>query len=516
MSIESGTRFKTAEADVIVVGGGGSGLAAAVEAASLGRSVILLEKAPALGGSTAWSVGSISATNTPQQIAAGILDSPADHLEDLYRFNAPLKLPENEALSRMLVENVPETLRWLMSMGVEFYGPMKELPHRKPRMHVVLPNSRAYIYHLGRRARDTGVDIRTSMRATAFVMEGGRVVGVRCAGPDGEREFRARGGVVVTSGCYSGSAERRARHFGAHMEAVPPVNIYNTGDGHDMIEAIGGRVINPHLYLAGLRFKPPPRRWLHDLPPHPIVTRTMRFMLEKLPGALVRPFVMGFLTTFLVPSPNMLKAGAVLVNRDGERFGDELHEPGPRVSQQPDKHSYIVMDARIAARFTGWPNYVSTAPGFAYASIDDYRRNRKDIFHEAATLGQLAARLGMPADALERTVADTNAQRVQSGDPRPTLEQGPYVAMGPVVYMINFADGGIAVSNDLEVLGQDGQPIPGLYAAGLTGLGGVLLEGHGHHLAWVFTTGRLAARRAAWNVTTQDIPEAAGAVPAAH
>ena len=70
-----------------------------------GRSVILLEKAPALGGSTAWSVGSISATNTPQQIAAGILESPADHLEDLYRFNAPLKLPENEALSRMLVEN---------------------------------------------------------------------------------------------------------------------------------------------------------------------------------------------------------------------------------------------------------------------------------------------------------------------------------------------------------------------------------------------------------------------------
>ena len=55
--------------DVIVVGGGGSGLAAAIEAASVGRRVILLEKAPKLGGTTAWSIGSISASATPHQIA---------------------------------------------------------------------------------------------------------------------------------------------------------------------------------------------------------------------------------------------------------------------------------------------------------------------------------------------------------------------------------------------------------------------------------------------------------------
>ncbi|MBK7473048.1 MAG: FAD-dependent oxidoreductase [Betaproteobacteria bacterium] len=197
-------------ADVVVIGGGGSGLAAAIEAASLGRSVVLVEKAARLGGSTALSVGSITATNTPQQLRQGILDSPQAHFEDLQKFNQGVGLADNAKLSRLLVDNVPETVRWLMSMGVEFHGPMNELPHRKPRMHVVLPNSRAYIFHLGRRARALGVDIRTSVRASAFIVADGRVTGIRCQTPDGPLEIHARGGVVLCSGDYSASEDKRA------------------------------------------------------------------------------------------------------------------------------------------------------------------------------------------------------------------------------------------------------------------------------------------------------------------
>lgn len=506
---------KQLSADVVVIGGGGSGLAAAIEAATLGRSVVLVEKAPQLGGSTAWSVGSISANNTPQQVRRGILDSPQAHFEDLQKFNAVTGLPDNASLSRLLVENVHETVRWLMSMGVEFYGPMNELPHRKPRMHVVLPNSRAYIYHLSRRARALGVDIRTSARASRFVLSDGRVIGLRCETPEGELEVRARGGVVLCSGDYSGSRERRARLLGPHMAAVNPVNVFNTGDGQDMVEEVGGQVINPHLHLAGIRFQPPPPRWIHNLPPNRFVTRCMRLMLENLPGAIVRPFIMNFLTTFLVPSSRMLEAGAILVNRKGERFGDECNAPGPRIAQQPDQVAYLLFDAKLAGRFTGWPNYVSTAPGFAYASVDDYRRNRKDIFFEAATLPELAAKMGVPAEGLARTAADYNASLGRAPGKRMTLDQGPFVAMGPVLYLINFTDGGVAVSDELQVLGHEGEPIPGLYAAGFSGMGGILLEGHGHHLAWAFTSGRLAGRKAAHNVVTADLPEAVRSAAAA-
>lgn len=504
--------IKQATADVVVIGGGGSGLAAAIEAASIGRSVILIEKAAQLGGSTAWSVGSITATNTPHQLRRGILDSPQEHFEDLQKFNKGVGLPDNEKLSRLLVDNVPETVRWLMSMGVEFSGPMNELPHRKPRMHVVLPNSRAYIFHLARRARALGVDIRTSVRASSFIMSEGRVVGVRCETPNGEQEIRARGGVVLCSGDYSGSPDKRERYLGAHMASVAPINIYNTGDGHDMVEEVGGKVLNRELYLAGIRFQAPPRKWMHNLPPNRLLTRFMRVMLETFPGA-IRPFIMSFLTTILVPSGKILQSGAMLVNRNGERFGDELDSPGPRIAQQPGQVAYIVFDAKLAAKFSGWPNYVSTAPGFAYASVADYRRNRKDIFHEADSIAGLARRIGVPADALARTVSDYNASLGQGPGDRMTADQGPYIALGPVRYLINFTDGGVAVSDELQVLGKDGKPLPGLYAAGFSGMGGVLLEGHGHHLGWAFTSGRLAGRKAAYNVVTADIQEATSSQP---
>ncbi len=129
--------------DVLVVGGGGAGLAAAIEAADNDAHVILLEKNPELGGTTAWSIGSFTATQTTQQIAQGIEDSPDEHFADMPKFSGPLADRDNPALRRLFVDNATETLRWLEALGVEFFGPMPEPPHTKPRMHNVLPNSKA-------------------------------------------------------------------------------------------------------------------------------------------------------------------------------------------------------------------------------------------------------------------------------------------------------------------------------------------------------------------------------------
>jgi fumarate reductase flavoprotein subunit len=66
-----------------------------------------------------------------------------------------------------------------------------------------------------------------------------------------------------------------------------------------------------------------------------------------------------------------------------------------------------------------------------------------------------------------------------------------------VISWIVFSDGGLKVDLNHRVIHRDGHPIPGLYAAGSAGQGGVILEGHGHHLGWAFTSGRLAGRNAA-------------------
>ena len=72
---------------------------------------------------------------------------------------------DNPGLRRLFVKNASDTLRWLMSMGVEIFGPMPEPPHTKPRMHNVWPNSRACIKFLSKHAMRIGVDIRCGVRA---------------------------------------------------------------------------------------------------------------------------------------------------------------------------------------------------------------------------------------------------------------------------------------------------------------------------------------------------------------
>ena len=136
---------------------------------------------------------------------------------------------------------------------------------------------------------------------------------------------------------------------------------------------------------------------------------------------------------------------------------------------------------------------VAVAAGFgvAYAYIDDYRRNRPDAFKSAVSLDKLANKLSISAAALNATV---DAYNTKSKKP---LGHGPYVALGPVRAMFVHAEGGLAVDHDQRVLGESDRLIPGLYAAGSTGQGGLLLKGHGHHLGWAFSSGRRAGRNAA-------------------
>ena len=491
------------QTDVIVVGGGGTGVAAAIgarSARSRGARVVLLEKNEKLGGTTARSIGSISATQTPDQKRLGIVDTPQAHFEDMGLFSKRhADRPDNDELARILCEHVPESVRLLEEWGAVFMGPMDESPHRQPRMHQIMPNSAAYIFHAEKHARKIGVEIITGARARKLLTVNGEVVGVEYERDGNAQILEAARGVILASGDYAADAGFKAQFVSEAVAATEAVNPTNTGDGHRMALELGARIINPDMYGGGMRFvRPATPAWQSRLPPSAWLMRLCNAVMRHAPQSLVRHFIMSFMTTVMVPERKLFQQGGILINARGERFADENQRMVFELALQPEGSGYILLDAVTAKKFTQWPNYVSTAPGVAFAYIQDYARTRPDLVRRGNTLDDVARVLGMDASGLKDSIATYNAGGGPPGrGERPPVGDGPYVILGPVKNYINYTDGGLAINSGLQVLGKHDVPIPRLYAAGATGQGGLLLKGHGNHIGWGFTSGRLAGQYAA-------------------
>ena len=483
-------------ADLAIVGGGGSGLAAALEAARRGLKVVVLEKAARLGGTTALSVGSIMAAGTSAQIRAGVKDSPQAHAEDLDRICTAMGVDDDPALRRILTENVAETIAFLRSVGLNFLGPLPQPPHTAPRLHQVMPTSPAYIFQLSRHCRRLGVDVRLAARATRLLSKDGRVLGVEAQTGDRKLVVSAPA-VIIASGDIGGNAAMMHAHMKNWVDGIEVYNPNNTGDGHALAAEAGAKIVSRKdlgaEHAAHLRFVRPKPMLLQRIPAYAPLTRAMLFANNTLPKPLIRPLLMKFLITTLGPDRGVYEQGAILVNKFGERFADELDNPNLFVAKQPDGIAYIVFDHRFAQRFSRWPHFISTAPGVAFAYVDDYRAARPDLFHVGQSVSHLAARVGFSDQRLKIAIAGANAGRPDEAK----LAMPPFYALGPIKLWVMVAPVGLAVSHRFEVLNEAGRPIPGLYAAGNAGQAGFTVTGHGHGLGWAFTSGRLAARSAA-------------------
>jgi succinate dehydrogenase/fumarate reductase flavoprotein subunit len=483
--------------DLAIVGGGGSGLAAAVEAARRGLKAVVLEKAAALGGTTALSVGSIMAAGTPAQVRAGVKDSPQAHANDLDRIRTAMGVDDDPELRRVLTENVAETIAFLQSLGLNFLGPLPQPPHTAPRLHQVMPTSPAYIFQLGRHCRRLGVDVRLAAPATRLLTRDARVVGVEARTGDQKIRVNARAGVILASGDIGANSAMMHAHMKNWVDGIEVYNPNNTGDGHALAAEVGAKIVSRKdlsaEHAAHLRFVRPKPMLLQRMPAYAPLTRAMVFAMDRLPKRLIRPLLMKFLITTLGPDRGVYEHGAILVNKYGERFADELDNPNLFVPKQPDGVAYIVFDHRFAQKFSRWPHFISTAPGVAFAFVDDYRLARPDLFHIGQSLSHLAARVGFSDQRLKIAIAAANAGRPDEAK----LAMPPFYALGPIKLWVMVAPIGLAVNSRFEVLTDAGRPIPGLYAAGNAGQAGFTVTGHGHGLGWAFTSGRLAARSAA-------------------
>ena len=492
--------------DVIVVGAGGSGLAAACSAAQRGARVLVLEKRPQPGGTTGIAVGSFTAAGTSLQRAANVDDNVRDHVVDAGKFAPPdVEARNNHELRKFFLHEAAATFDWLHGIGLSFVGPSREPPNRAPRMHNVVPGAKAYIAALQLALQRAGGELLCGAEVRSLARNGMRVAGVVVDWRGKKQPITAKLGVILAGGDYANNPDLIARYKGERFRAIEGINPFATGEGHLLAEQAGARLLNMDVtYGPELRFVPSSKRPFQQwLPAGGTAAKAMGAIARRLPAAVMRAMIKRLLVTWQHPENALFDDGAILINRDGRRFVDETDWPEREiaVARQPGKIAYILLDGRLAQRYSAWPHFISTAPDIAYAYVDDYLRLRADVAARRDQLGRLAERRSISSAALESTVAAYNracaGEKLDGGIAPPRacpLLQSPWVLLGPVKAYFTTTEGGAAINQKMQALDEQGAVIPGLYAVGQNGLGGMILWGHGLHIAWAMTSGRLAGQ----------------------
>ena len=488
--------------DVIVIGAGGSGLAAACSAAEAGGKVLVLERMPQPGGTTGIAIGAFTAARTTMQQAAGIEDSVDDHAEDAGLFAPPeIEQRNNEPLRHFFLSEAAKTWEWLTSLGLSFVGPSPEPPNRVPRMHNVVPGAKAYVATLQIALQHHGGRLICDATVERLNRQKGRVTGVTARVNGQLVSFAARKGVILAAGDYANNGEMLARFKGERFREIEGINPHASGHGHELASQAGAALVNMDVtYGPELRFIPnssqPFRQWL---PSSGWKARLFGRLAQWTPKWLMRRMIKQLLVTWQHPEDSLFEDGAILINEHGHRFVNERNWPEREiaVARQPDKIAYILLDGRLVNRYAKWPHFISTAPDIAYAYVADYLRLRADVARKAETLEAFAEAL--PLTELRQTIQNFNdyveGQRKDEfgrTNDQTTLHSGPWVLLGPVKAYFTTTEGGAMIDHRMRVLNESGQTIPGLFAVGQNGLGGQILFGHGLHIAWAITSGRLA------------------------
>lgn len=440
--------------DVIVVGAGPGGMSAAVAAADQGASVLVLEALDEIGGNAVWSTGYLAFCRIDMQDALGLVDSEdqfmRDALAEVERQREHYGVIWDEALTRLYAERSASVYRFLRSHDVSFERFIdRPLQHGVPRMAKLDdPFDLRRAYLQAFAARDISVHYET--RAQQLLMEGGRVSGLLATDRNGATlSYVARSGVVLATGGYQASSRVRRRYQPEHLAATPYLGVATCrGDGHLMGQSVGGDLINMTMV-------------------QPLVIVASAFVEE-----------------------------AIAVNLAGERFHDEAGPYDDRV------HALLAQEQRSAF-------YVFDET--TRRSTEHLIEQMPEAYVSAATLAELAARIGCPAAALEETVQSWNAMlkagatqdavfnRVVMPADRRGIKDGPFHATR-MVLGVNFPAGGFRTTLKMAVVGVFGKPVAGLYAAGDT-VGGVnpCLGLGGIHISAAMTLGFVAGEAAARN-----------------
>lgn len=449
--------------DVLVVGAGGAGMAAAVTAHQNGAEVLIIEKMGKVGGNTMISGTAYNAADPIRQPAQGIEDSPEKHYEQTLSGGDNLGNPE---LVKVLTDNAYAGIEWLESLGMQFKDTVfTVLGGLWPRAHKpVLPLGtgyfeQAYMPYLN----ENNVEVMLETRATELIVEEGKVVGVIAEGSKGNKvTIRTNNGVVLATGGFGANVEMRQEYdgiWGSLDESIGTTNHPGaTGDGVVMAEAIGAELVGMDK--------------IQLLPMGDPETGSLNGNIEQ--GVEDRIFI----------------------NKEGNRFVDEGERRDVMTKalfEQTDDFMWIVVDQHSYPTGDTINNFNE--------SIDDLVAAGRA--YKADTLEELAEMMGVDKDNFINAVNKFN-EAVDGAEDEfgrtlfaNKIDTAPFYAAArkPTVH---HTMGGVKINTNAEVINTDGEVITGLFAAGEVtgGIHGSNRLG-GNALADITVFGRIAGENAA-------------------
>ena len=445
---------------VIVVGGGASGLIAALAAHDRGAHVIVLERDPNPSGSTALSSGLIPACNTRWQRAINISDSDLLFMNDI---NKKSKYEADKKLVERVCSVSAQVLHWLADNHEQEFVVLNNFlypGHSVHRMHAHPKRTgKALIEGLLDAVKKAGIEVITSAHVTdVYASDESNIQGVRINRPDGSTEDIGCKSLILACNGYGGNSSMISNYIPEMKDALYFGHKGNQGDAINWGIKLGASIKHMGAYQGH--------------------------------GSVATPH--GALITWAI-----MMEGGVQLNTLGERFSNEhqgYSEQSINVLEQPERVVWNIFDGRLHE---------------LGCEFEDYRKANESgaikIFH---SLDALANSIGAPIKTVSATLKDLELYKKgfktcpfgRNFSETPSLEGPPYYGV-KVTGALFHTQGGLSINKDGRVLRKNGTNFPNLFAVGgsAVGVSGGSVEGYlsGNGLLTAVAMGFVAGKSAA-------------------
>ena len=478
-------------AELVILGSGGAGLAAAVTAAEKGiKNIVVIEKRGSPGGNSARAEG-MFACESPVQKRLGITVNNDEYFKKAMRWSHWSRV--NPGVVRAFINKSGDTIRWLEDKGINFEIPRSEpgglpclgadvwhLPAKGPEGR----NGGRVIKILDKQFREMGGQLLLNTSAKEILLGGkGEIRGVVASSSDGKELRIETGCLVIATGGFAANKELLRQYCPEYRDEIEfdENSVRNMGDGLLLAKQAGAAI-----------------------------SESVSILKEGPKSNYKGRFPLFFL----------LSTHALWVNKKGKRFIDEgagymAFESVNAMLQQPDCVLYALFDSRTAKNlFSLFPEEIKrmsgNLPPFAVPGEEELRRmaaEKNAVIKITSSWEEMAEWMGAEPKILKATVDKYNAACAKGYDEEfakdkrllHPVDEAPYYAIKGIVSMIDTT-GGIKTSEHMEILSKEENPIPGLFAAGVIVDG---FEGHtydseltGSAFGFAMNSGRIAGESA--------------------